>query len=170
MMEIMGHSSLSEPKRLTIKLLGKERQYIYEYTVYGCIYDPEREMKLMENNEPFMLKRTGVRWAILMCLCHVIRDAKINPPPPRSVDNKLQVVRCIIETGCREICEAGRCLDDVENILIEKAKYGRIENVNNWIRLLKKTKKDFPDRRELMEIPFMRVVNQNYEFLSYCIP
>ena len=56
-----------------------------------------------------------------------------------------------------------------QNTLIANASYGGIENVNTWIRLLEKTKKDLPDKRELIEIPFMRVLLQNYQFLSYCV-
>ena len=102
-----------------------------------------------------------------MCFRQALCEAKINAA--QSADNTLQVVRCIIETGCREICEAERFLDDAENTLIANASCGGIENVNTWIKLLEKTKRDLPDKRELIEIPFMRVLLQNYQFLSYCI-
>jgi len=121
----------------------------------------------MENEKLLILKRIGVRWSALTCFCQALCEAKINAP--RSVDNKLQVARCIIETGCSEIREAEPFLDEVENTLIKNASDGGMENVNSWIRFLKKTKEDLPDRKELMEIPFMRALLQNYEFLSYCI-
>ena len=109
----------------------------------------------------------GTRWGLLMCFHQTLCNAKIDVP--RSVDNKIQVARCIIETGCRETLEVERLLDDVENTLVRKASLGRIEDFDSWARLLDKTKKYLLDRRETMEIPFMTELVQSYEFLSYCI-
>ena len=114
-----------------------------------------------------ILKRTSIRWGILNCFCKTLCDARVDLP--RSVISNLEVARCIIETHSHEIFEAERLLDDVEMILIKKTNRERVNNINLWIRLLRKTKRDLPDFKEIMSIPRMKMIIQNYEFLSYCI-
>ena len=122
----------------------------------------------MVTNELFTLKRAGVRWGLLMCLCHTLRSQRLKVP--QSVDGKLQVARSKIECGCAGIREVEVFLDDVETTIVEETSYKRIESVNLWMQLLEKTKKHLPDKREIMEIPFMDEVIQKYEFLHYCLP
>ena len=113
----------------------------------------------------FALKKMGLRWSILMCFYQTLCYAKVNIS--QSVDDKLQVARCIIESDCREIGEAEHLLDDIGDTLVNKTNNGRIENINKWIRLL--DKKNFLDTTEIKEIPLMKALTQKYEFLSYCI-
>jgi hypothetical protein len=85
------------------------------------------------------------------------------------VRRELEVARCIIETGCREISEAERILEGVERSLLEIVEDEEAEDVSSALGLLMKTRRGLPEAREILRVPRIKSIVQSYEFLSYFV-
>jgi hypothetical protein len=121
-------------------------------------------MSDIEDNELETLRKVGIKWSLLSCLYKVLREIDASLPP--SLENKLEVARCIIETGCQKPQEAEKILKDVEEIL---AKRTNEKNDENLTVLLSKINSDPKPSEEILESPLMKNLVNDYQFLSYLI-
>jgi len=135
-----------EPALITIKLGGTEYK--------------------LKADELEVLRKTGLRWGVLKCLHTVLCETRFDMP--RSIENDLEVVRSIIETGCQKPKEANALMNWVEGKLIDKAI--SLSDMNYWEDLLWKANEDSLNQTDLEKMPYMDEMKGKYEFLSYIMP
>ena len=121
----------------------------------------ERAEKKEELEE---LRRAGLKWGILTCLCEALdrEGCKI----PSEAFRNLHVARSIIETGCNRVADAEELLEKTKKILLATIK---TSSSGCWKEYLEKADRGEITSEEVEKIPFMKQVVKKYEFLSYCL-
>ena len=135
-----------EPALITIKLGGNEYK--------------------LKADELEVLRKTGLRWGVLKCLHAVLCETRFDMP--RSIENDLEVVRSIIETGCQKPKEANALMNWVEGKLIDKAI--SLPDMNYWEDLLWKADEGNLNQADLEKMPYMNEMKSKHEFLGYIMP
>lgn len=120
----------------------------------------------LEDNEKEAIKKDGLWWGVLKCLHKTL--CRVGYNLPNSINNSLEVIRSIIETGCHSIRDLEELLNQVEDILTDKMIY--LFRSFHWYHLLLKAKNGELTRNEALEIPYMIDLIEKYEFLNLCVP
>jgi NADH-quinone oxidoreductase subunit E len=137
---------IREPVLITIKLGGTEYK--------------------LKPDELEVLSKIGLRWGVLKCLHSVLCETRFDMP--QSIDNDLEVVRSMIETGCQKPKEANALMNWVESRLIDKAI--SLSDMNYWEDLIWKANEGNLNQTDIEKIPYMGEIKGKYEFLSYIAP
>ena len=113
-----------------------------------------------------VLKRLGMRWAVLTSLYHVVSKQESGLPP--SVLRELKTGRSMIESGCYSACDISCTLDKAEPILIQRLASSNkgFESFDHWFNLLGKAMRGQLKSEEIRGMPFIRPFFQNCEFLK----
>ena len=115
-----------------------------------------------------ILKKLGMRWAVLVSLSNFLHSC---PPPyevPQSVDTELRLARSMIESGCFSVCEVDCMLTNIERELIPKVFSIDEKSDNRWVHLLGKAMKGELTSEEVLKLPFIEPIIQECEFMQ-CI-
>lgn len=129
----------------------------------------DAELKELENRygvEISILKRLGMRWAVLVSLSHFLHTC---PPPydvPEFVDRELRLTRSMIESGCFTACDVECILTDIEREVIPKVLSLEQEQADGWMHLLGKAMRGELTPEEVAGLPFLEPVAHGCAFLG----
>lgn len=126
----------------------------------------QRENEKRSGVEIEVLRRLGMKWAVLIALYHVL--SKNGTDLPQSVIEELRFTRSLIGSGCFKVCDVNCALDHVERVLIQRAASTRkgFENFDRWLNLIGKAMKGQLTHQEVMGVPFVKSIIQTCEFLK----
>lgn len=110
-----------------------------------------------------VLRRLGMRWAVLTSLSHILHK---EVDLPRSVDRELRLAKNMIESGCFTACDVDCTLNAVESLLISKASSLGEKEFNKWVDLIGKAMSGLLAPQEVMNLPFIKPLIHNCEFLK----
>ncbi len=110
-----------------------------------------------------MLKRLGMKWAVLTSLSHVLYQKGMIS---QIAERELQLTHNMIESGCFTVCDVEYMLTDVERELIPMVLSLKTDEPDKWMTLLGKAMKGELKPEEVMELPFIEPLIQNTEFLQ----
>lgn len=111
-----------------------------------------------------MLKKFGTRWAVLaaMRLDMASRGIRIGS----ETDEQLKLARVQILSGCFSPCEVGCSLSKVEGQLISSGFSLGGEHLRPWFELLAQAMRGEIDPTRIAEIPALKPVAMDCEFLA----
>lgn len=127
-----------------------------------------KEIERRYGVEMSVLKRLGMRWAVLVSLSHFLHTC---PPPydvSQFVDRELRLARSMIESGCFTACDVECLLTDIERETLPKVLSLEQEQADKWIRLLGKAMRGELTPEEVDGLPFLEPVAHSCTFLK-CI-
>ena len=132
-----------------------------------------REIEKRYGVEIEVLRRLGMKWAVLKSLYYVISNKGSGLPPSvirklRTARLELRTARFMIESGCFSVCDVSCALNKAEPILIQGIASSRkgFENFDHWLNLLGKAMRAQLKPEEVRELPFIKPIIQNCEFLK----
>jgi hypothetical protein len=109
------------------------------------------ELKNRRGNELSVLKKYGLRWAVLAAWQDDLtnREAELEP----ELFKKLEASRAKIASGCFTSCEVGCDLQEIESLLTSVDTSLPKPALNRWLKLLGLVMKDDVDVEHLLGVP-----------------
>lgn len=110
-----------------------------------------------------VLRRLGMRWAVLTSLSHILHK---KADLPKSVDRELRLTKNMIESGCFSACDVDCALNAIESVLISKASSLGEEKFSKWVDLIGKAMRGLLTPQEVLNLPFIKPLIHNCNFLK----
>ena len=114
-----------------------------------------------------VLKRLGMRWAVLTSLYRVVSQKRSDLPS--SVLKELKTARSMIESGFYRVCDVNCALGKIESTLFQRLASSSkgFESSDHWSNLLVKAMRGQLKPEEIRGMPFIKPLIQNCELLKY---
>ena len=107
-----------------------------------------------------VLKKYGLRYAILAAWAHELRDRGITVPP--SLSKSFEKVRVKISSGCFSVCDVGCDLGRIEAILFSAATTAGQETVDSWVDMLGECMSEYANIDEIEKRIDVQAVMTHY--------
>ncbi|MFH1018580.1 MAG: hypothetical protein V1798_10440 [Pseudomonadota bacterium] len=111
--------------------------------------DPGTQSRL--ENELSLLKKYGLRWAVLAAWWDELLNRKVPTAP--EIAKRLEASRIRISSGCFSGCEVGCDLQEIESLLTSADASMPAASINRWLKLLGRAMNDRTNVEELLKIP-----------------
>ena len=112
------------------------------------------EEQTRQQNEISMLERYALRWAVLAAWSNELRERKVGFD--RQVDQKLEMSRVKLSSGCFSSCEVGSDLGYIEGMLMPADASSAKNKCDFWLELLGHAMEDSASVKKLLSIPAVK--------------
>ena len=122
-----------------------------------------------ENVDLSVLKKYGLRYAILAAWAHSLRDQRI--AVPSSLAKPFETARVKISSGCFSVCDVGCDLARIEAVLFTIATTAGQETADSWLDMLgdcmsENTNVDEIEKR--INVPAVKMHYNRFKFGGAC--
>jgi len=107
-----------------------------------------------QKNEISMLERYALRWAVLAAWSSELRERQV--AVAREVDQKLEMSRVKLASGCFSSCEVGSDLGYIEGMLMPADASSPKNKCDFWLELLGHAMEDVEAVRKLLSVPAIK--------------
>ncbi len=116
-----------------------------------------------------VLKKYGLRYAILAAWAHELRDRGITDPP--SLSKSFEKVRVKISSGCFSVCDVGCDLGRIEAILFSAATTTGQETADSWVDMLGECMSEYANIDEIekrIDVQAVKLHYNRFDFTGAC--
>jgi len=112
-----------------------------------------------------VLKKYGLRYAILAAWAHALRDQGIAVPP--NLDKPFEKVRVKISSGCFSVCDVGCDLGRIEAMLFSTATTAGQETADSWVDMLGECMSEYANIDEIEKRIKLQAVKMHYNRFDF---
>ena len=107
-----------------------------------------------------VMKKYGLRYAILAAWAHDLRDQGVAVPP--SLSKLFEKVRVKISSGCFSVCDVGCDLGRIEATLFSAATTAGQETADSWVDMLGECMSEYANIDEIEKRIDVQAVKTHY--------